>query len=441
MAFESLGDKLQSVFKKLKGHGRVSEKDIKEAMREVRLALLEADVNFKVAKDFIARVSEKASGSEVMESLTPAQQIIKIVRDELTELMGSTESKIAVSSRPPTVILMTGLNGAGKTTTAAKLALYLKKQGKRPLLAACDVYRPAAVHQLEVVAGQAGVAVFKMDGCTDPVKIAKAAVDTCDTSLYDTVIVDTAGRIHVNEELMDELKAIKQAVNPTEILLTVDAMTGQDAVNVAKGFGEAVGVDGIILTKLDGDTRGGAALSVLAVTGKPVKFAGMGEKLGDLEPFHPDRMASRILGMGDVLTFIDKAQQVFDQKKAEELEQKLRKQRFDLNDFLDQLDQMKNMGPISQIAGMIPGVNANALKNANVDERQLERTGAIIKSMTPKERENPSIINSSRKRRIALGSGTTVQDINRLLKQFEDMQKMIKQLMNRGGGKKFGFKF
>ncbi len=441
MAFESLGDKLQAVFKKLKGHGRVGEKDIKEAMREVRLALLEADVNFKVARDFIVRVSEKAVGSEVMESLTPAQQIIKIVRDELTELMGSTESKLLVSPKPPTVILMTGLNGAGKTTTAAKLALHLKKQGKRPILAACDVYRPAAVHQLEVVAGQAGVSVFKMDGVTDPVKIAKTAVETCDTSLYDTVIVDTAGRIHINDELMDELKAIKKAVRPTEILLTVDAMTGQDAVNVAKGFSEAVGVDGIILTKLDGDTRGGAALSVLAVTGKPVKFAGMGEKLSDLEPFHPDRMASRILGMGDVLTFIDKAQASFDQKKAEELEQKLKTQRFDLNDFLDQLEQMKNMGPISQIAGMIPGVNANALKNANVDEKQFDRTGAIIKSMTPKERENPSVINSGRKKRIAAGSGTSVQDVNRLLKQFEDMQKMIKQLMGRGGGKKLKFKF
>ena len=442
MAFESLGEKLQGVFKKLRGKGRVNEKDIKEAMREVRMALLEADVNFKVAKDFINKVSEKAMGAEVLESLTPGQQIVKIVRDELTELLGGSESKIAVAPAPPTIIMMVGLNGAGKTTTAAKLAGLLKKQGKRPMLAACDVYRPAAVKQLQVVGEAVGVYVYSVDGATDPVKVAKSAVDNCDTSKYDTVIIDTAGRLHIDEELMQELKAVKEAVKPTEILLVVDAMTGQDSVNIAKGFEDTVGIDGVVLTKLDGDTRGGAALSVKAVTGKPVKFSGVGEKLTDIEPFYPDRLASRILGMGDMLTLIDKAQQAFDEKKALELEKKLKSQRFDLNDFLDQMEQMKGMGSLEQLAGMIPGVNAKALSGANIDQKQMAHTEAIIKSMTKYERENPSVINASRKRRIAEGAGVTVADVNRLLKQFDDMQKMIKQFMgNTKSMKKFRLPF
>ncbi len=432
MAFESLGDKLQTVFKKLRGRGRVSEADIKEAMREVRLALLEADVNFKVARDFIKTVSEKAVGADVLESLTPAQQIIKIVRDELIELMGGTNAKLAVSPRLPTIFMMVGLNGAGKTTTSAKLAGYLKKQGKRPLLVACDVYRPAAVRQLMVVGESVGVPVFQKEGATDPVEIAKEAVLGCDTSRFDTVILDTAGRLQVDEALMDELVRMKAAVHPTEVLLVVDAMTGQDAVNIAEGFETAVGIDGVILTKMDGDARGGAALSVKAVTGKPIKFSCIGEKLQDIEPFHPDRLASRILGMGDMLTLIDKAQEAFDEKKALELEQKLRKQKFDLQDFLDQMEQMKNMGPISGLLGMIPGVNAKALQGAQIDEKQMARTEAIIKSMTPRERENPGVMDASRKRRIAAGSGTTVQDVNRLLKQFDDMQKLMKQFMGKG---------
>ena len=432
MAFESLGDKLQNVFKKLRGKGRVSESDIKDAMREVRLALLEADVNFKVARDFIKTVSEKAVGADVLESLTPAQQIIKIVRDELVELLGGTQSKLAVSSKPPTVLMMVGLNGAGKTTTSAKLAGLLKKQGKRPMLVACDVYRPAAVRQLMVVGEQVGVPVFTKEGSTDPVAIAKEAVSTCDLSRYDTVILDTAGRLQVDETLMDELVRMKEAVRPTEILLVVDAMTGQDAVNIAEGFHGKVGIDGVILTKMDGDTRGGAALSVKAVTGKPVKFSCTGEKLQDIEPFYPDRLASRILGMGDMLTFIDKAQEAFDEKSAAQLEAKIRQQRFDLQDFLDQMQQIKNMGPISNLLGMIPGMNSKALQGAQVDEKQMARTEAIIKSMTPKERENPSVMDASRKRRVAQGSGTQVQDVNRLLKQFEDMQKLMKQFMGKG---------
>ncbi len=432
MAFEGLSEKLQATFKKLRGKGKVSEKDIKEAMREVRMALLEADVNFKVAKEFINKVSEKAMGSEVLESLTPAQQIIKIVRDEMVELMGGTEQKIAVSPKPPTVILMVGLNGSGKTTTSAKLAGLLKKQGKRPLLAACDVYRPAAVKQLEVVGGSVGVPVYKIEGETNPVNIAEKCVKDCDSTLYDTIIIDTAGRLQINEELMDELKNIKKASNPTEVLLVVDAMTGQDSVNIAKGFNEDIGIDGIILTKLDGDTRGGAAISVKAVTGKPIKYSCIGEKVTDIEPFYPDRMASRILGMGDVLTFIDKAQEAFDEKKAMELEAKIRQQRFDLNDFLEQMDQMKNMGSLSSLVSMIPGVNQKALAGVNIDDRQMDRVAAIIKSMTPGERENPSIINASRKQRIAKGCGMQVQDVNRLLKQFEDMQKMMKQFTGKG---------
>ena len=432
MAFESLGDKLQTVFKKLRGKGRVSEKDIQEAMREVRLALLEADVNFKVARDFIRVVSEKAVGADVLESLTPAQQIIKIVRDELVELMGGTQSKLAVSSKLPTVFMMVGLNGAGKTTTSAKLAGYLKKQGKKPLLVACDVYRPAAIEQLRVVGEQVGVPVFTREDCKDPVQIAKEAVEGCDLSRFDTVILDTAGRLQIDETLMDELVRMRAAVHPTEILLVVDAMTGQDAVNIAQGFHEQVGIDGVILTKMDGDTRGGAALSVKAVTGKPIKFSCIGEKLQDIEPFYPDRLASRILGMGDMLTLIDKAQEAFDEKKAAQLEQKIRQQRFDLQDFLEQMEQMKHMGPISNLAGMLPGVGAKALEGAQIDEKQMAHTEAIIKSMTPKERENPQIMDASRKRRVAAGSGTTVQEVNRLLKQFEDMQKLMKQFMGKG---------
>lgn len=441
MAFEGLSEKLQATFKKLRGKGRVSEKDIKDAMREVRMALLEADVNFLVAKDFIARISQRAVGSDVLESLTPGQQIIKIVRDELIEIMGGTDAKIAVSPKPPTVILLAGLNGAGKTTTAAKLAGLLKKQGKRPMLVACDVYRPAAVKQLEVVGSQVGVPVFKMEGVNNPVVIAEKAVKSCDTSQFDTVIIDTAGRLQVDEELMEELSNIKKVTNPTEILLVVDAMTGQDSVNIAKGFNEEIGIDGVILTKLDGDTRGGAAISVKAVTGKPIKFSCIGEKVTDIEPFFPDRMASRILGMGDMLTLIDKAQEAFDEQKVIELEKKMRQQRFDLNDFLDQMEQMKSMGSLSSIINMIPGVNKKALAGVNLDDNQMERVAAIIKSMTPSEKENPSIINASRKQRIAKGCGREVSEVNRLLKQFEDMQKMMKQFMKPGAKKKMRFPF
>ena len=443
MAFEGLSEKLQATFKKIRGKGKVSEKDIKDAMREVRMALLEADVNFKVAKELINKISEKALGAEVLESLTPAQQIIKIVRDELTELMGGGEAKLPVAPKPPTVILMAGLNGAGKTTTSGKLAGLLKKQGKRPLLVACDVYRPAAVKQLEIVGEGVGVPVYKIDGETNPVVIAKKSIEDCDTSLYDTLIIDTAGRLQIDEELMEELANIKEVTTPDAVLLVVDAMTGQDSVNIAKGFNEAVGIDGVILSKLDGDTRGGAAISVKAVCGKPIMFSCIGEKLTDIEPFYPDRMASRILGMGDVLTLIDKAQEAFDEKQAIEIEKKIRQQRFDLNDFLGQMEQMKNLGSLSSIAGMIPGLNQKALANANIDDKQMDRVAAIIKSMTPGERENPSIINSSRKQRIAAGCGMQVQDVNRLLRQFEDMQKMMKQFKGKGAKKKlarFGLK-
>ena len=430
MAFESLGEKLQETFKKLRGKGKVSEKDIKEAMREVKLALLEADVNFRVVKEFERTVYEKATGADVMESLTPGQQILKIVRDELTELLGGTSAKLTVAPKPPTVIMLVGLQGAGKTTSAAKLGGLLKKQGKRPLLVACDVYRPAAVKQLQVVGEELGLSVYSEPDVKDPVGIARRAVEGLDLSVYDTVIIDTAGRLHIDEELMEELLNIKNAVHPTEILLTVDAMIGQDSVNVAESFNEKLGIDGVVLTKLDGDARGGAALSVKAVTGKPIKFAGMGEKLTDLEPFYPDRMASRILGMGDVMTLIDKAQEAFDEKKAQELEEKIRADRFDLNDFLEQLRQMKKMGPLSQLAGMLPGVNAKALENAKIDDSKTKRTEAIIESMTKRERENPEIINASRKRRIAAGSGTEIHEVNALLKQFESMQKMMKQFTN-----------
>ena len=426
MAFESLGEKLQETFRKLKGQGVVTEKDIKAALREVRLALLEADVSFKVVKEFEKRVFEKATGAEVMESLTPGQQIIKVVRDELTWLMGGAQAKLTVSPKPPTVYMLVGLQGAGKTTMAAKLGGSLKKQGKKVMLVGCDVYRPAAIKQLQVVGEQMGLKVYADFDTKDPVKIATDAIRGCDTSLYDTVIVDTAGRLHIDENLMEELNRIKTEVRPTEILLVVDAMTGQDAVTVAGSFDDQLGIDGIIMTKLDGDTRGGAALSVRAATGKNIKYVGVGEKLTDLEPFYPDRMASRILGMGDMLSLIDKAQAAIDDKKAAELEQKLRSQRFDLNDYLGQLDQMKNMGPLENVLGMLPGVNAKALKNVKVDDRQLDRIRAIITSMTNEERERPEIINSSRKRRIAAGSGVQIQDVNNLLRQFEQMQKMIK---------------
>jgi len=427
MAFESLANKLQDTFKKLRGKGKLTEKDVKAAMREVKLALLEADVNFKVVKDFVNTVSERAVGAEVLESLTPGQHVIKIVNEELTRLMGGTQSKLVFSPKPPSIYMLVGLQGSGKTTTCGKLGKLLKKQGKRPLLVAGDVYRPAAIKQLQVVAEQLDLPVFTMGDRNNPVDIAKAAVQHAVVNANDVVLIDTAGRLHINEELMDELKNIKEAVKPTEILLVVDSMTGQDAVNVAEHFNEKLGIDGIILTKLDGDTRGGAALSVRAVTGKPIKFAAMGEKMDDLEPFYPDRMASRILGMGDVLSLIEKAQNAFDAKKALELEKKLRTQQFTFDDFLEQLQQMKNMGSLSQILSMIPGMNNKMLKDVEVDEKQLAHIEAIIKSMTRQERENPSIINSSRKKRIADGSGTTVQEVNSLLKQFAMMQKMMKQ--------------
>ena len=432
MAFEGLSEKLSAAFKKLRGKGRLSEADVKEAMREIRLALLEADVSFKVVKQFVAQVTEKAVGADVLEALSPAQQIVKIVNQELTELMGGSAAKLAISSKPPTVVMMVGLQGAGKTTNGAKLAGLMKRQnGKRPLLAACDVYRPAAIQQLEVVGKQLDIPVFQM-GQANPVDIARAAVDHAVKHGNDMVFLDTAGRLHVDEELMDELRAIKAAVNPTEILLVVDAMIGQDAVNAAKAFDDALDIDGVLLTKLDGDARGGAALSIKAVTGKPIKFVGVGEKLDQIEVFHPDRMASRILGMGDVLSLIEKAEQTFDQQKALELQEKLRKNRFTLTDFYDQMKQLKNMGSLTEIAGMLPGVKPGDLEGATMDEKLLQRMEAIILSMTPAEREDPKLLNSSRKKRIAAGSGTQVVDINRLLKQFEMLQAMTKQF---AGGK------
>ncbi len=436
MAFESLSDKLQSTFKKLRGKGKVSEKDLKDAMREVKLALLEADVNFKVVKDFVKRVTERASGAEVMESLTPAQQVIKIVNDELVALMGGSEAKLEISSKPPTVIMMAGLQGAGKTTTAAKLGGILKKQGKRPLLCACDVYRPAAVKQLQVVGEKLELPVFAVEGSTDAVGIAKQGLAHARIHSNDVLIIDTAGRLHIDETLMNELKEISAEVEPTEILLVVDAMTGQDAVNVAEAFNNDLEISGVVLTKLDGDTRGGAALSVRAVTNKPIKFCGMGEKLTDLEVFHPDRMASRILGMGDMLSLIEKAEQALDMKKAEELEKKLRTQRFNFSDFLDQMGQMKNMGSMQDILAMLPGVNAGALKDLKIDEKRMAHIEAIIQSMTPRERELTDKLTPSRKERIAKGSGTTVTEVNALVKQFEQMQKMMKQLSGGMMGKK-----
>ena len=445
MAFDSLSEKLNNVFKKLRGKGRLSENDIKEAMREVRIALLEADVSYKVVKDFVKTVSERAVGREVLESLTPAQMVIKIVNEELTELMGSKSTGINISPKPPTVIMMVGLQGAGKTTNCAKLAAYMKKTtGKRPLLAACDVYRPAAIKQLETVGAQVDIPVFQM-GTEDPVAIARAAVSHAKKNGNDLVFLDTAGRLHIDEKLMDELKNIKAAVQPDEIMLVVDAMTGQDAVNAASAFNEALDIDGIMLTKLDGDARGGAALSIRAVTGKPVKFAGIGEKLDQIEVFHPDRMASRILGMGDVLTLIEKAEAAIDEKKAREMAEKLRKNKFTLSDYLDQLIQLKGMGNLQDLVGMIPGVDSKALAGVTMDDKALLRTEAIILSMTPYERENPNVINNSRKKRIAAGCGLTVVDVNRLLKQYEAMQQMTKQ-MSKGkmpamlGGKGFGKK-
>ena len=432
MAFEGLSEKLSAAFKRLRGKGRLTEADVKEAMREIRLALLEADVSFKVVKQFVAQVTEKAVGSDVLEALSPAQQIIKIVNQELTELMGGAGTKLTISSKPPTVVMMVGLQGAGKTTNAAKLAGLMKRQNnKRPLLVACDIYRPAAIHQLEVVGQQLDIPVFQM-GQTNPVDIAKAAIAHAEKHGNDMVFLDTAGRLHVDEELMDELRNIKAAVEPTEILLVVDAMIGQDAVNAAKAFDDALDIDGVVLTKLDGDARGGAALSIKAVTGKPIKFAGVGEKLDQIEVFHPDRMASRILGMGDMLSLIEKAEQNFDQKKALELQEKLRKNKFTLTDFYDQMTQLKNMGSLTEIAGMLPGVKASDLEGATMDEKLLQRMEAIILSMTPAEREDPKLLNSSRKKRIAAGSGTQVVDINRLLKQFELLQAMTKQF---SGGK------
>jgi signal recognition particle subunit SRP54 len=438
--FEGLSGKLQDTINKFRGKGRVTDKDVKDMMREIKLALLEADVNFKVVKEFINKISERAVGQDVLESLTPGQQVIKIVHEELINLMGKVPAKVTISNNPPTVYMMVGLQGAGKTTTSGKLAGIMRKQGKNPLLVACDVYRPAAVKQLQVVGNQLGIPVFAIEGNTNPVQIAKEAVAHAKSKLYDLIIIDTAGRLHINEELMAELENIKAAVHPQEILLVIDSMTGQDAVNVAESFNQKLGVDGLILTKLDGDTRGGAALSVKAVTGKPIKFAGMGEKLSDLEPFYPDRMASRILGMGDVLSLIEKAQEAFDEKKASEMERKIRTQQFTLDDFLEQMQQVKKMGPLDQVLGMLPGMNAKAMQNVEVDEKKMGHTEAIIKSMTAKERNDPSIINGSRRKRIAAGSGTTIQDVNRLLKEFDEMKKLMKMMTEAGkkGGKGFG---
>lgn len=445
MVFESLAEKLQGAFSQLKGKGKLSEKDVKGAMREVKLALLEADVNFKVVKDFINKVTERAIGESVLQSLTPGQQVIKIVNEELTELMGKTQSKIEFSSKPPTILMMAGLQGAGKTTTCGKLGHILKKNGKRPLLVACDVYRPAAIKQLEVVGEKVGVPVFSMGDKVSPVEIAKNAVAHAIKFNNDVVILDTAGRLHIDEALMDELKQIKETVSPNEILLVLDAMTGQDAVNVAEHFNSQLEINGVILSKLDGDTRGGAALSVRAVTGKPIKYACIGEKLTDIEEFYPDRMASRILGMGDVLSLIEKAQENFDEEKAKKLESKMKNQTFDFEDFLDQLEQLQNMGPIGDLLGMMPGMNNKALKGLEVNDKDLARTKAIIQSMTAKERQDPDLINGSRKKRIAAGSGVHVSEVNRLLKQFEQSKKMMKQFgqmdkkMKKGKGFKFPF--
>ena len=425
--FQSLSEKLENAFKKFKNKGKLTEADVKAGMREIKLALLEADVNFKVVKDFINAVSERAVGSDVLESLLPAQQIVKIVNEELTNLMGGSQAKLQISSKPPTVIMMVGLQGAGKTTHAGKLAGMYKKQGKRPLLVACDVYRPAAIKQLEIVGEKLDIPVFSLGDKESPVKIAEEAIKFANLKGYDMVFVDTAGRLHIDEELMGELQSIKEKTSPSEILLTIDAMIGQDAVTVAKTFNDLLDITGVILTKLDGDTRGGAALSVKHVTGKPIKFIGTGEKLDMIEPFHPERMASRILGMGDVLTLIEKAEQAFDEKKAEELERKIRESTFTLDDYLEQFGQIKKMGSMDQLAAMMPGMKPGALKDAKIDEKAIGRTEAIIKSMTKREREKPDIINASRRKRIAAGSGTSVEEVNRLLRQFDQVRKLMKQ--------------
>mgnify|MGYP002549904043 FL=1 len=438
MAFESLGDKLKGVFNKLTGRGTLSEKDIKEAMRQVRLALLEADVNYKVTKEFVAKVSEKAMGAEVMKSLTPGQQVIKIVQQELTELMGGQHAKLKVAGKLPTVIVLCGLQGAGKTTFAAKLGAYLKKQGKNPMLAACDTVRPAAVDQLKPRGEQTGIPVHS--GGTDPVKIVKQAKKAAEDGMYDTLIVDTAGRLHIDEEMMQQIQGVCSAVTPTEVLLVVDAMTGQDAVNIAKSFDETVPLTGIVLTKLDGDARGGAALSMRAITGKPIKFAGTGEKIENIEPFHPERMASRILGMGDVLTLIEKAQETFDLEEAAKMEQKLRRAEFTLQDFLDQMQQVQKMGSPDELAAMLPGVSARDMGDPEEAKKHLKRTEAIIYSMTPQERRRPEILNASRRKRIAAGSGVKVSDVNRMLNEFESIRKLIKQFTGNKRMKKRGFK-
>jgi signal recognition particle subunit SRP54 len=445
MAFEGLADRLQNTIQKIRGKGKVSEADVKEMMREVRLALLEADVNFKVVKEFVKKVSERAVGQEVLKSLTPGQQIIKIVNEELTELMGGEQSKIAVAGRPPTVIMMVGLQGAGKTTTSGKLAnLLRKKYNRKPMLVAADIYRPAAIKQLETLGKQLGMPVFSLGDQVSPVEIAKQAIAKAKEEHHDYVLIDTAGRLHVDEALMNELKDIKELTKPDEIFLVVDAMTGQDAVNVAQSFNEQLGLTGVVLTKLDGDTRGGAALSIRSVTQTPIKFIGMGEKMDALEPFHPERMASRILGMGDVLTLIEKAQANIDEEKAKELEKKMRTASFTLDDFLDQLGQVRNLGPLDELLKMMPGANKiKGLNNIQIDEKQISHVEAIIRSMTKEEKSHPEIMNSGRKRRIAKGSGRTVAEVNRLLKQFEDMKKMMKQMsgMQQKAKKKGGFKF
>lgn len=442
MLFENLATRLQDTFRRLRGKGRLSEADVNEAMREVRLALLEADVNFKVVKDFINRVKERAVGQEVLQSLTPGQQVVKIVYDELVELMGRTDSHLTISPKGPTVIMLIGLQGSGKTTTAGKLAIFLRKQGRRPLLVAGDIYRPAAIKQLEVIGREIDVPVFSLGDRVNPVAIARGGVEHALSTGRDMVILDTAGRLHVDEALMGELEDLKKELSPQEIMLVVDAMTGQDAVNVAEAFAGRLAITGVILTKLDGDTRGGAALSLRAVTGKPIKFAGVGEKFEALEVFHPDRMASRILGLGDVLSLIEKAQANLDVEKAREMEKKLRSMDFTLEDFVEQLRQVRKMGPLDQLLSMLPGVGAaKGLKDLKIEEKELVRTEAIINSMTRLERKNPTIIDGSRRRRIALGSGTRVQDVNRLLKQYEEMRKLLKQLSSKDKGRFLGGKF
>ncbi len=439
--FGNLTEKLSNAFKKFRNKGKLTEADVREGMREVKLALLEADVNFKVVKDFTKAVTERAVGSEVLESLLPAQQIVKIVNEELIKLMGSEAAKININPKPPTVIMMVGLQGAGKTTHTGKIAAMYKQKGKNPLLVACDVYRPAAIDQLKIVGESINIPVFSMGTKISPVEIAKAGVEYARKNAHDMVFIDTAGRLHIDEELMGELAKIKASLNPSEILLVVDAMTGQDAVNVAKSFNDLLDITGVVLTKMDGDTRGGAALSVRYITGKPIKFVGTGEKMDAIELFHPDRIASRILGMGDVLSLIEKAEAAYDEKNARELEKKFREQTFTLDDFLVQMRQLKKMGNLNQLLGMLPGMNSGALKNAEIDEKQMEKTEAIILSMTKKERLRPEIINGSRRKRIANGSGTQVEDVNKLLKQFEQMKKMMKQMSGMGKRKMFGMKF